>query len=270
MQNDKLRQFLVVFSVVTMIVMNYLSNARAFGGLTNKEISDKYHTLITPAGYAFAIWGLIFLGLLAFAIYQALPSQRTNPRFRAVGWLVVLNTLCNAIWSPLFNNERIGIALIVILVMLFSAAIIEQRLLMRFNIPIVAPDLDATLPESPASSAMTWFARIPFSIYFGWLTVATILNVAVYLKATGFDLLNTSESTWAIAILIVSLVIGAWLFNRYRSVAYILVFAWAYAAIGIEQDGSANRVSMIAGALAIGAVILAIIGFVSRKTPVYS
>ena len=151
MQNDKLRQFSVVFSVVTMIVMNYLSNARAFGGLTNKEISDKYHTLITPAGYAFAIWGIIFLGLLAFAIYQALPSQRTNPRFRAIGWLVVLNTLCNAIWSPLFNNQHIGIALIVILVMLFSLAIIEQRLLMRSDMPIVAPDLDATLPESPAS-----------------------------------------------------------------------------------------------------------------------
>ncbi|MDB5241745.1 MAG: hypothetical protein JWP57_2370, partial [Spirosoma sp.] len=136
MHNDKLRQFLVVFSVVTMIVMNYLSNARVFGGLTNGDISNKYHTLITPAGYAFAIWGLIFLGLLAFAVYQALPSQRTNQRFRSVGWWVILNTLCNAVWSPLFNNEQIGIALIVILVMLFSVAIIEQRLLMQLYVPV--------------------------------------------------------------------------------------------------------------------------------------
>ena len=269
MQNDKLRQFLVVFSVVTMIVMNYLSNARAFGGLTNEDISNKYHTLITPAGYAFSIWGIIFLGLLAFAIYQALPSQRTNQRFRAVGWWVVLNTLCNAIWSPLFNNERIGIALIVILVMLFSVAIIEQRLLMRPHTPVVAPDLDATLPESPASVAETWLARIPFSIYFGWLTVATILNVAVYLKATGFNLLGTSEQTWAVAILIVGLVIGAWLFNRYRSVAYILVFAWAYVAIAVEQAGYGS-IQIAAGAGAIGAVLLAISGIISRKTPAYS
>ena len=268
MQNDKLRQFLVVFSVVTMIVMNYLSNVRAFGGLTNGEVSDKYHTLITPAGYAFSIWGLIFLGLLAFAIYQALPSQRTNRRFRAVGWLVVLNTLCNAIWSPLFNNERIGTALIVILVMLFSVAIIEQRLLMRPHTPVVAPDLDATLPESPASPAMTWLARIPFSIYFGWLTVATILNVAVYLKATDFNLLGTSEETWAIAILIVGLVIGACLFNRYRSVAYILVFAWAYVAIGVEQEQSPlQQVAGLGAGIAVG---LAILGIISRKTPAYS
>ena len=268
MQNDKLRQFLVVFSVVTMIVMNYLSNARAFGGLTNEDISNKYHTLITPAGYAFSIWGIIFLGLLAFAIYQALPSQRTNQRFRAVGWWVVLNTLCNAIWSPLFNNERIGIALIVILVMLFSVAIIEQRLLMRPHTPVVAPDLDATLPESPASVAETWLARIPFSIYFGWLTVATILNVAVYLKATGFNLLGTSEQTWAVAILIVGLVIGAWLFNRYRSVAYILVFAWAYVAIGVEQEQSPlQQVAGLGAGIAVG---LAILGVISRKTPAYS
>ncbi|MBC3783792.1 tryptophan-rich sensory protein [Spirosoma utsteinense] len=269
MKNDKLRQFFVVFSVVTMIVMNYLSNARVFGGLTNGDISNKYHTLITPAGYAFAIWGIIFLGLLAFAIYQALPSQRTNVRFRAIGWLVVINTLCNAIWSPLFNNELIGIALIVILVMLFTAAMIEQRLLMRPHIPIVAPDLDATLPESPASSTETWLARIPFSIYFGWLTVATILNVAVYLTATDFSLMNLSEQTWAIGILIVGLVVGAWLFNRYRSVAYILVFAWAYVAIAAEQSATGSiRIAAYAGA--IGAVLLAVSGFVSRKTPSYS
>ena len=269
MQNDKLRQFLVVFSVVTMIVMNYLSNARAFGGLTNGEVSDKYHTLITPAGYAFSIWGVIFLGLLAFAVYQALPAQRTNPRFRAVGWWVVLNTLCNAIWSPLFNNERIGVALIVILVMLFSVAIIEQRLLMRPRVPIVAPDLDATLPESPASTAETWLARIPFSIYFGWLTVATIVNIAVYLKSTEFSLLNLSEQTWAIAVLVVGLVVGAWLFNRYRSVAYILVFAWAYVAIAVEQTGYGS-VQIAAGVGAICAVLLAISGVISRKTPAYS
>ena len=269
MQNDKLRQFLVVFSVVTMIVMNYLSNARAFGGLTNGDISNKYHTLVTPAGYAFAIWGLIFLGLLAFAVYQALPSQRTNPRFRAVGWWVVLNTLCNAIWSPLFNNEHIGIALIVILVMLFSVTIIEQRLLMQPYVPVTAPDLDATLPEAPASTAETWLARIPFSIYFGWLTVATILNIAVYLTATKFSLLNLSEQTWAIAILIVGLVIGAWLFNRYRSIAYILVFAWAYVAIAVEQTGY-GAIQIAAGAGAIGAVLLGISGFISRKTPSYT
>jgi len=269
MQNDKLRQFLVVFSVVTMIVMNYLSNTGIFGGMTNGQISDKYHTLITPAGWAFSIWGLIFLGLLAFAIYQALPSQRENVRFRAIGWLVVVNTLANAIWSPIFNNEFIGVALFVILVMLATLVMIEQRLLMRLRIPIVAPDLDATLPESPTTTAETWLARIPFSIYFGWLTVATILNITVYLKATEFNTQLLPASTWAAAILVVGLVIGAWVFNRFRSVAYMLVFAWAYVAIGAEQK-STNSTAFIAWGLALVAIGLAAAGFFSRKTPSYS
>ena len=249
--------------------MNYLSNAGFFGGKTNADISNKYHTLVTPAGYAFAIWGLIFLGLLAFAVYQALPAQRTNPRFRAIGWWVVLNAFCNAIWSPLFNNERIGLALMIILVMLASLAVIEQNLLARPHTPILPVDPDATLPEWAASPVETWLARIPFSIYFGWLTVATIVNVAVYLKATDFDLLDLSESMWAIAVLIVGLAIGAIVFNRFRSVAYILVFAWAYVAISVEQSAY-SQVRLVAVIGAIIVVGLAVVGLVSRKTPVYS
>ncbi|QKZ15634.1 tryptophan-rich sensory protein [Spirosoma sp. KUDC1026] len=269
MGTDKLRQVMVVFSVVSMIVMNALSNTGVFGGKTNADISAKYETLITPAGYAFSIWGLIFLGVLAFAIYQALPSQRTNPRFRAVGWLVVINAFCNAIWSPIFNQEWIGLALVVILVMLFTLMIIEQRLLAQARVPIVAPDLDATLPESPAGPAQTWLARIPFSIYFGWLTVATILNVAVYLKATQFSTMGLSEATWAVAVLIVGLVVGAVIFNRYRSIAYILVFAWAYAAIAAKQ-GDYPLVQGVAGVGAVVAIGLAITGLASKKTPSFA
>lgn len=269
MQHDKLRQFLVVFSILTMIVMNYLSNAGTFGGQTNSDISAKYHTLITPAGYAFAIWGLIFLGLLAFAVYQGLGSQQTNPRFRAIGWWVVLNAFCNAAWSPLFNNELIGVALLVILVMLFSLVVIEQRLLEKRPLPVVPTDPDATLPESAASPAETWLARIPFSVYFGWLTIATILNIAVYLKATNFNTMELDDQTWAIGVLIVGLVVGAVVFNRYRSVAFILVFAWAYAAIAVEQEGM-GRIPLVAGAGVIVAIVLAIMGFVWHKAPSYS
>ncbi len=269
MQNDKLRQFFVVFSIIALIVMNYLSNTGAFGGQTNKVISDKYHTLITPAGYAFSIWGVIFLGLMAFAIYQSLESQRGNTRFRAVGWWVVLNAFCNAIWSPLFNNERIGLALLVILVMLFSLVVIEHRLLQRFNVPLISADPDATLPESTASPTETWLSRIPFSIYFGWLTVATILNVTVYLKSTDFSLMGLNEQTWAMAMLVVGMVVGTVVFNRYRSVAYILVFAWAYVAIAVEQQGH-SQIQLIAGAGAICAIGLAIAGLISRKMPAYS
>ncbi|TAE29410.1 MAG: tryptophan-rich sensory protein [Cytophagales bacterium] len=219
--SDRLRQILVVASIISLIVMNYLSNVRAFATTTNADISRKYETLITPAGYAFAVWGVIFLGLLAFAVFQALPSQRENPRFRAVGPWVILNAVGNAIWSPIFNNEKIGLALIVILVMFVSLLLVMDGL---------------RVGREQVRKRETWLARVPFAIYFGWLTVATILNVTVYLKSTGFNLNVLPEYGWAAAVLVVAFIVGVFLFNRYRSAAYILVFAWAYAAIALKQE----------------------------------
>lgn len=269
MNSDKLRQVAVVFSVVSMIVMNYLSNARLLGGQTNGDVSNKYHTLITPAGYAFAIWGVIFLGLLAFAVYQALPSQRHNVRFRAVGWLVVLNTLCNALWSPLFNNELIGASVAVIMVMLISNLLILDGLLSRRRAVDVAILPDDSIAEGPSSGLETWVARVPFAIYAGWVTIATVLNITVYLKSTNFDLAGVSEATWAVGMLTVALVIGTLFFNRYRSIAYILVFSWAYVAISVEQKG----VGSLPAFAIFGAVVAALFAgweLFGRKEPVYA
>lgn len=269
MTTDKLRQVAVVFGVVSMIVMNGLSNTGAFGGLTNKDISNKYHTLVTPAGYAFAIWGVIFLGLLAFAIYQALPSQRQNVRFRAVGWLVVINTLCNGIWSPLFNNELIGLSVVVILVMLFTNLFILDGLLARRQAVDVAILPDSPIAEGPVSRTETWLARVPFAIYAGWVTIATVLDITVYLKSTNFDLAGVSEDTWAVGILVVALTIGTIFFNRYRSLAYILVFTWAYLAISVEQKG----VGFVPTMAIIGAVLASLFAaweLFGRKEPIYS
>lgn len=254
--NDKLRQVLIVVTIVGLIVMNALSNTGAFGGQTNGDVSAKYPTLITPAGYAFSIWGLIFLGLLIFAVYQALPAQATNRRFRAAGPWIILNAVCNAVWSPIFNQEWIGIALLVILLMFSSLLMVVEKL-------EINPKLD--IPD-PAPSQETWLARIPFLLYFGWLTVATILNIAVYLKASNFPLSGLSESVWAEGVLIVGLVVGTYLFNRYRSVAYILVFAWAYAAIAVKHQTN-QGILIVAGAGAVAAIGLAIAGLVSRRTP---
>lgn len=239
--SDRLRQFLVAFSIISLIVMNYLSNVRAFAETTNADISRKYQTVITPAGYAFAIWGLIFLALLAFAVFQALPSQRENPRFRAAGPWIILNALGNAVWSPIFNNDRPGLALIVILVMFVSLLLVMDRL---------------RIGREMVRKRETWLARVPFSIYFGWLTVATILNIAVFLKATEFNLSMIPEYGWAVIVLIIAFGVGAFLFNRYRSAAYILVFAWAYAAIAVGNP-SVPYVPMFAWAGVGVAVVLA-------------
>ncbi len=256
MLNDRLRQFLVVFVTVSLIVMNALSNVRVFGPTTNADISAKYTTLVTPAGYAFSIWGLIFLGLLGFAIYQALPSQRHNPRFRTAGPWYIINAIGNAFWSLIFNQEWIATALVVILIMFASLFMVMESL--RIN-----PRTEAAMMR-PVKVPETWLARVPFSIYFGWLTVATIINITVWLKATSFDLSGLPEPVWASGVLVLGLVVGAVLYNRYRSAAYMLVFTWAYAAIAVKQ-AAYPTLQIVAWAGAAVALLLTIWGLVAPR-----
>ncbi|MBO0933355.1 TspO/MBR family protein [Fibrella aquatilis] len=256
MLNDRLRQILVVFVTVSLIVMNGLSNVRMFGPTTNADVSAKYTTLVTPAGYAFSIWGLIFLGLLGFAVYQALPSQRHNPRFRAAGPWYIINGIGNALWSPIFNQEWIGTALVVILLMFASLFMVMEGL--RIN-----PRTEAAMMR-PVKAPETWLARVPFSVYFGWLTVATILNITLWLKATNFSLSGISETVWASGVLVLALVVGAVLYNRYRSVAYMLVFTWAYAAIAVKQ-ATYPTLQIVAWAGAAVALLLAIWGLIAPR-----
>ncbi|MEZ0608548.1 TspO/MBR family protein [Fibrella sp. WM1] len=256
MLNDRLRQFLVVFVTVSLIVMNGLSNIRVFGPNTNADISAKYDTLVTPAGYAFSIWGLIFLGLLGFSVYQALPSQRHNPRFRTAGPWYIINGIGNAIWSPIFNQGWIGLALAVILVMFASLFMVMEHL--RIN-----PRTDMAMMR-PVKVGETWLARVPFSIYFGWLTVATILNITVWFRATRFDLSGISEPIWAVGVLVIGLIAGAVLFNRYRSAAYMLVFTWAYAAIAVKQ-ADLPTVKFVAIGGAVIAALLALYGLFAPR-----
>jgi len=251
MSSDKLRQVLVVFTIVSVIVMNYLSQAVPFGGQTNGQVSDRYHTDFTPAGYAFSIWGLIYLGLIGFAIYQALPAQRANPRFRAIGLLVVLNGLLNCLWLPAFQNEYFAVSVLIILGMLFTALGINLGLRLGAR---STPDqaLRKVVP-----TAETWLARVPFAIYFGWLTVATIANVSVWLLAAGWNGWGLSAQTWSEIMMTAGIIIGTLTFVRIRSYAYLLVFVWAYVAIAVEQqgNGSVPLVAMV-GAVIAGVVLV--------------
>lgn len=92
---DTLRQIANVFALLATIVVNGLANALPLNGLSTGEISDRFEVYFVPAGYVFSIWGLIYLALVAFAIYQALPAQRENPRLRRVGYLFVLSCAAN-------------------------------------------------------------------------------------------------------------------------------------------------------------------------------
>ena len=126
MNKDTVRQFLVVVSVITIIVVNGLANALPLNDLTTGEISDRFQVYFVPAGYVFSIWALIYLGLIAYSIYQALPAQRDNPLLRRTGWLYVLSCVANVAWLFLWHYEYFEWTLVAMVALLLLALWISE------------------------------------------------------------------------------------------------------------------------------------------------
>ncbi len=123
-----LRQIAVVVVILATITINVLADALPINGLNTGRISDTFHVYFVPAGYVFAIWGLIYIGLLAYAVYQALPAQKDNPRLQATGWWVVLGGLANSMWIFLWHYEQFVGTLAAMLVLLATLIAIYLRL----------------------------------------------------------------------------------------------------------------------------------------------
>ena len=113
------RQVFVVLSTIAVIVVNALASTLPLNNLTMAEISDRFDVFFLPAGYAFSIWGLIYLALIAYSIYQVLPSQRDNPRLRQTGWLYVLSCVANIAWLFLWHYEYFALTIVAMVVGLF-------------------------------------------------------------------------------------------------------------------------------------------------------
>ena len=120
MKRDTLRQIITVIAVLATIVVNALANILPFNGQETGAISDRFAIYFVPAGYVFSIWGLIYLGLIAYAIFQALPAQRENPRLRSIGGLFALASVANIVWIFLWHYEVFPATLAVMLVLLGS------------------------------------------------------------------------------------------------------------------------------------------------------
>ena len=218
--NDKIRQIAVIVSILLTIVVNTLANALPLNGQNTGEISDRFDVYFTPAGYVFSIWGLIYIGLIAYAIFQALPSQRENPRLRAIGWWVVIGSIANTAWIFLWHYEVFPITLIAMLVLLLSLIITYLKL---------------GVSRVKVSTAEKLAAHLPFSIYLGWITVATVANAAALLDYLQWNAWGITEITWMWLILAAVLVIATLMNFTRRDIGYALVILWAVAGIGIKH-----------------------------------
>ena len=246
MKRDTLRQIITVIGVVATIAINALANIVPFNGQQTGAISDRFAIYFVPAGYVFSIWGLIYLGLIAFAVYQALPAQRENPRLRRIGGLFALASVANIVWIFLWHYEVFPATLAVMLVLLGSLIAIYLRL---------------GTGRSPVSRAETWMVRVPFSVYLGWITVATVANATQLLYFLGWNGGAIGPEAWTVIMLAVAVGL-AWLMAiTRRDVVYLLVLVWAFIGIATKHAGTpvVSTAAWIATALVLVAAIWSLV-----------
>jgi hypothetical protein len=240
---DTLRQILVVLSVLATLVVNLLANALPFNGLTTAEISDRFRVYFVPAGYVFSVWGVIYLGLIAYAVFQALPSQRENPRLRRIAPFAVTAALCNGVWLFLWHFEQFTLTLVPMFGLL---------------IMLILTHLDLETGRIPVEPAETWAVRVPFSIYLGWITVAAAANITDVLYFLQWDGWGIGARDWTLILFAAVLVLAGLMSITRRDAAYSLVIVWALAGIAVKQSAAK---SIVLGALVTAALILAVLGY---------
>jgi translocator protein len=218
MSSDSVRRVSNVVLALAQPASAVLAALR-IGGPDVGEIADRYPTFIVPAGYAFSIWGLIYALSLGYAVYQALPSRRTDPGLRRIGWWTAVAFLSSTLWTFVFRQEWFVASVLVIFLLLASLIIVVVR----------------AGQDPPRSAADRWLVRVTFGIYLGWVTVATIANVAQTLVAHGWDGWGLAPASWAVVMLVVAAGIATLTLVRERNAGFGGAVVWALVAIAVNQ-----------------------------------
>lgn len=246
MNKDILRQILVVVATVFTITINGIVEALPLNGVTSAEVSASVQTLFTPPGYVFGIWTLIYIGLVAYAIYQALPAHRDNPRLKAIAPYYLVSAIANGLWLVLFHYYMWLGTVLVMLILLGSLIMVYIKLRAR--------DDFITLGER-------WFVHVPFSIYLGWISVATIANIVIVLSVFGVSIAPFGPAEWTSALIIIGGLLGLTLSLLTGDSVLPLVFVWAFIGIGTIQTGIIINAMVVACILLISGAVLALLPF---------
>lgn len=201
------------------VVVNFLATSLPINNRSTGEISEAYPNLFTPAGVTFSIWGLIYLLLAGYIIYQFLNQDPQKERLMTrINSLFILSSIANIAWILAWHYDYIGLSLIIMAVLLLTLIKIA----------------DILRPE-PLNLKEKLFLRSPFSIYFGWISVAAIANVTVLLVSIGWDGFGAADHLWTVVILLAGALIGILRTLKDRDVAYGAVFVWAYLGILLKH-----------------------------------
>ncbi len=197
---------------VAMVVVNFLANSLPINNRGTGEISDAYPNLFAPAGPAFSIWGLIYLLLGAYVVYQFINrNKKTDEILKKINPLFIITSLANISWIFAWHYDYISISVCIMAVLLILLIKIAD---------ILRVEKFTTIEKI--------FVWAPFSIYFGWITVAAIANISVFLVSLGWNGFGITDFIWTSIILFVGAIIGILRMNKDKNIAYGLVLVWAY------------------------------------------
>lgn len=234
-----------ILAFVLVLSVNILANIIPIGGQTTGDISSKYPSLFTPAGYTFSIWSLIYLCLFCFVIFQALPSQRQNNEIASIQKIFVLNCLANSAWIFAWHFELILLSLI-IMVVIFLTLIRIYRLVCIYN------------SDSKSTLSHHIFIKLPFSLYTGWITVAILANISVVQSGYGWENSGLSAINWTLFKLALAGAIGSLILLIRKDFIYALVIAWAAFGISIKQM---PEPAVFGSAFTIGILMIILVAF---------
>ncbi len=244
----RLRKIFNWVGLLVVIAVNGLANALPLNGKTTGEISNNIPTLFTPAGYVFSIWSIIYLGLLAFAWYQSRAAQTSADFQDRIGVWFFVSCVFNSAWIVAWHYEQFALSLILMLGLLASLLVIYLRL---------------DIGRRAVSAGEKRWVHLPFSIYLGWISVATVANVSVVLYTAGWNGGPLSPEAWTAIMIIVAAALGLAMILTRNEVAYPLVIIWSLVGIAVARSDTTLLVTTAGG----GALLLAGVLAMMRRRP---
>lgn len=225
-KNGIILKILVAVTFLAMVAVNALANLLLINGVGTGAVSNSYPNLFAPSGLTFAIWGVIYLLLAAYTLYQfgLFQSKKDSVRkrlIREVSVIFAITSLINTAWIFSWHYYIIPLSMALMTALLICLIIVNKRIL-----------------KEELSSREKLFIRLPFSVYFGWITVATIANFTVLLVSLGWNAFGISETVWACIIIAVGMVTGSLTMLKHKDIAYGLVLIWAYLGILIKHTST--------------------------------
>lgn len=219
MNNELARRILTLVAAVATIVVNMAAVLLPLNGLTTGELADRYQVFFVPAGYVFSIWSLIYLLFCVYAVWQVLPAQRQDARTAGIAPLFWLSCLANMAWIFLWHYEQVAASVVAMLVLLASLIAIYLRL---------------DIGRGDPGRAQRWAVNALFSVYLGWITVATIANITTLLDHLDWSGWGIGPESWTLIMLTVAVVLAAASAKTRGDVLYLLVLVWAFTGIAVK------------------------------------